>query len=102
MGIVESPITLLKKHELAFDEIGNEAEQAPTRTKVFAEIKSIMSNEYYSAAQIGFKAAYRFDIFFADYQGQEQVEYQGSVYDIYRSFLNEKTDKYELYCKEKD
>ncbi len=80
------------------DKIGNQIKKE-TRYSVFAEEKSVQSNEFFKAAAIDLKASKMFEIYLADYCKQRQAEdEEGNRYDIYRTFV--KGDKIELYCSE--
>lgn len=80
------------------DKIGNQIKKE-TLSCVFAEEKSVQSNEFFKAAAIDLKASKMFEIYSADYCKQRQAEdEEGNRYDIYRTFV--KGDKIELYCSE--
>ncbi|HAH93693.1 MAG TPA: phage head-tail adapter protein [Dielma fastidiosa] len=80
------------------DKIGNQIKKE-TRSRVFAEEKSVQSNEFFKAAALDLKASKMFEIHIADYNKQRQVEdEEGNRFDIYRTFV--KGDKIELYCSE--
>ncbi|PXX74652.1 phage head closure protein [Dielma fastidiosa] len=68
--------------------------------KVFAEICSVGSNEFYKAAVNGLKASRVFKVFYADYKEEDMVQFGGKCYAVYRTYYDEKTDLYELYCNE--
>lgn len=67
---------------------------------LFAEICSVGSNEFYKAAVNGLKASRVFKVFYADYKEEDMVQFDGKFYAVYRTYYDEKTDRYELYCNE--
>lgn len=80
------------------DKIGNQIKKE-TRSQVFAEEKSVQSNEFFKAAALDLKASKMFETHVTDYHEQRQAEdEEGNRFDIYRTFV--KGDKIELYCSE--
>lgn len=69
-----------------------------TRRKVFANVKSVTSTEFFSAGQIGLSPEYRFTMFGPDYAGERIVEYNGVRYAVYRVY-QATTDTLELYVQ---
>lgn len=67
---------------------------------VFARVSSISYKEFYEAGRSGLNPAYRMSLFFADYEGEEIVEYKGNTYSIYRTYQTD-TDILELYVERK-
>lgn len=56
------------------------------RMDVIAEISSISQSEFMDAGQIGLKPDLRFEIWTAEYDGQENVEMDGIRYSVYRTY----------------
>ena len=86
-------ITLIGK-SYTEDEIG---QQIPTETvkKVFAYIRDVSQTE--SARPIeGLTPSKVFDVYVTEYNGEEDVEYKGIRYRIYRTYLNDDS-RMELY-----
>lgn len=79
------------------DDIGNDIETLQKRD-VFAEVLSITQAEFFAAAQAGIRPEYKFKIWAGEYDGENHVEYNGILYDIYRSYKLEDS-RMELYCK---
>lgn len=69
-----------------------------TRRKVFANVKSVTSTEFFSAGQIGLSPEFRFTMFGPDYAGERIVEYNGVRYAVYRVY-QATTDTMELYVQ---
>lgn len=70
-------------------------------TSVFAEVDPVGRNEYEAAGQMGMKAQYKFTVWAAEYNGQEEVEYDGKRLSIYRTYGARRDDKTELYTAER-
>ena len=70
-------------------------------TSVFAEVDPVGRNEYEAAGQMGMKAQYKFTVWVAEYNGQEEVEYDGKRLSIYRTYGARRDDKTELYTAER-
>lgn len=59
----------------------------PTQTEVFAEIRSVKMNEYYTALNDGIQPEYIFHLTdYADYDGQKTILYEGTYYDVVRTY----------------
>ena len=56
------------------------------RLDVIAEISSITQSEFMDAGQIGLKPDLRFEVWTAEYNGQENVEMDGTRYSVYRTY----------------
>ena len=69
-----------------------------TKRKVFANVKSVTSTEFFSAGQIGLSPEFRFTMFGPDYAGERIVEYNGVRYAVYRVY-QATTDTMELYVQ---
>lgn len=74
-------------------------EVTETRREVLAEIESISQSEYFSAQDSDLNPEYRFRVFFADYNGEKIVEFEGERFAVYRTFRN--FDRVELYTERK-
>lgn len=80
--------------------VGNSADE-DVRTAVFAEVDPVGRDEYEAAGQRGMKAEYKFTVWAAEYDGQEEVEYNGRRLSIYRTYGARSDDKIELYAAER-
>lgn len=78
------------------DEVGH-FKKEQVKKEVFVEITSISSKEFASASTVGEKPEKRALLFYGDYDGETKIEIEEVVYQIYRTFFNEKTEKIELY-----
>jgi len=75
-----------------------------TKTKtsrdVFCSVESVSRDEFFEGGRNGFNPQYRITMFFGDYQNEEEVEYNGVAYGVYRTY-RAKTDIIELYVERK-
>ncbi len=76
------------------------AEGKEEKTDVFAEISSVGQAEFFSAAQIGFKAEMRLSVRTEDYEGQTLVIVKHRRYAIYRTYMKD-NGKTELYLTDR-
>ena len=70
-------------------------------TSVYATVDPVGRDEFNSAGQMGMKAEYKFTIWAAEYDGQDEVEYNGKRLSIYRTYGARRDDKMELYVAER-
>ena len=68
--------------------------------QVFCSVQSITQTEFFEAGRNGLNPAFKFTIFFDDYENEPMVEYKGLTYSVYRTYLR-KTDTLELYVERK-
>ena len=80
--------------------VGDSAEE-DARTEVFAEVDPVGRDEFEAAGQNGMKAEYKFTVWAAEYDGQEEVEYDGQRLSVYRTYGARRDDKTELYTAER-
>lgn len=80
--------------------VGNSADE-DVKTAVFADVEPVGRGEYEAAGQQGMKAEYKFTVWAAEYDGQEEVEYKGRRLSIYRTYGARSDDKTELYAAER-
>ena len=71
-----------------------------SKRQIFCEVESVTATEFFEGGRNGLKPEYRFIVFFADYQGEQTVNYNGIAYSVYRTF-KAKNDKLELYVERK-
>lgn len=69
-----------------------------TRKKVFAQVDSVTSSEWFEGGRNGLNPEYRFTIFVGDYGGEEIAEYNGNRYAIYRTYIG-RNEMIELYVE---
>lgn len=71
-----------------------------TATEVFCQVDSVTRAEFFAGGENGLRPEYRFTLFFGDYSGETEVEYNGVVYSIYRTYYG-RGDTVELYAERK-
>lgn len=80
------------------DQLGNEVANEIKR-EVYSEVNTVTQSEFFAAENTELNPEYRFTVFFADYEGEEIVEYKSSRYVIYRTYRT--GDNLELYVERK-
>ena len=81
------------------DDLGRWIE-AVQKHQVYCQVQSISQSEFFDAGRNGLNPAYKFVVFFGDYNNEPMIEYKDETYSIYRTY-HTKTDKLELYCERK-
>lgn len=69
-------------------------------TDVYCNVQSVTASEFFDGGRNGLNPEYRFTIFYADYEGEKTVEFQGKRYGVYRVY-HARTDEMELYVERK-
>lgn len=77
----------------------NQQIKVPTRTEIYVNEQSVGQAEFFNAGEQGFKAELSLSTALVDYDGQDSIEYEGKVYDIYRTF--KRGDRIVMYLKSK-
>ncbi len=67
---------------------------------VFGQLSSVTANEFFAGGQNGFSPEFRIVMFAPDYQGEQNLEIDGEVYSIYRTYFA-KNDMIELYVEKR-
>lgn len=73
--------------------------QQQARTEVFVDVRSAKRSEFYAARQSGTKIDLVFLVRAVDYNGEEQIEYDGKTYAVVRAYTKA-GEIYELNCTE--
>lgn len=91
-------ISLISK-TYTIDSVGN---PIPTATKrdVFAVMSSINQSEFYEAGQQGLRPNACYAVRLTEYNGEDELEYDGKRYTIYRTY-NRVDGRVELYVTER-
>ena len=89
--------TLISK-TYSYDEIG-QAIEAESETEIFVSERSITRQEWVEAGRVGLNPSIELVTPFMNYSDQEEVEYNGTRYSIYRTYKN--GDNIELYLEKK-
>lgn len=72
-----------------------------TERKVFAEVSSVGQSEWFEGGRNGLNPEYRFRMFVYDYNGESLVKYNGTVYSIYRTYVD-RNELIELYAEKRE
>lgn len=91
-------ISLLKS-SYTQDEIGQWSEEQ-TKTDVFGIVSSVTMSEFYQAGLQGFKPEFRIAIWMTEYNDEENLEYKGKIFTIYRTYRRD-DGRIELYVTER-
>lgn len=67
---------------------------------VFVNVKSVTRQEFFEAGQAGMQPQYVFTMFGPDYEDEKIVEYKGTRYAVYRTYLKT-SDDIEVYVEER-
>lgn len=91
-------------HELALisqtiteDEIGNQI-PVETRKTILCKVKSVGRSEFYGAATAGLRPERVFVIHGYEYEGEQEVEFQGERYRVVRTY-SVSFEETELTCE---
>ena len=68
--------------------------------EVMCYVDSVTRSEFFDAGRNGLNPEFVFRMFFADYEGESILEYNGNRYGIYRTY-NNASDEVELYAERK-
>lgn len=81
------------------DVIGQWIEEV-TKTEIYAIVESVTMSEFYQAGMQGMKPEYKMTIWLPEYNGAENLEYNGKTYSIYRTYRRA-DGRIELYVTER-
>lgn len=92
-------LVYLIKQQYHVDMIGQQVKDTPIRHKIYANRRSIGSNEFFKAGQMGLKPSFSIKILKQEYDDEENVEIDGIEYSVYRTYAYD--DIIQLYLTEK-
>ena len=69
------------------------------KRQVFCDVRSITRAEWYDAGRNGFKPDLSFVMFAPDYHGEDEIEFEGHKYSVYRTYIGQ-NESIELYCQD--
>lgn len=78
------------------DELGRFFSKKEKR-QVLCKVRSVSFSEFFNAGRNGLNPALEFLVFSGDYNGEQEAEYRGQVYSVYRTYKN--GDYTELYVQ---
>lgn len=90
----------LLKEKTEYDEIGQPVDTVTDKRLVFAQYRSIARAEWFEAGRNGFNPNITFVVNAFDYHGESIVQWNGSLYGVYRTYIA-RNEKVELYCEKK-
>ena len=94
-----SDVVTLVSYTAAQDDYGV-WKKTKTEKDVYCSVDSVTRAEFFEGGRNGFNPEYRITMFFGDYDGEEEVVYNGKAYGVYRTYKG-KTDEIELYVERK-
>ena len=83
------------------DSIGNDTITSETRHKCYAKPQSIRTNEFYSAVEVGLTPSIEFVIKRLNYDGEEEVEWNNTRYQVIRTIDPKNKFDIVLVCAKK-
>lgn len=82
-------IAYLCEITVSYDDVGNTIETIK-KTQVFVKPQSIRMKEFYQLAEVGMKADFTLVLAdYYDYHDEKIVEYNGTMYDVVRTYRRE-------------
>ena len=81
------------------DEIGQFKETTRKRL-VYGNVSSVTASEFFAGGQNGYKPELRITMFAPDFMGEQNLELDGQVYSIYRTYQG-RNDTLELYLEKR-
>lgn len=88
----------LIRKSYSYDSIGQPIEIEEVR-EVFVELSSITRQEWTEAGRMGFNPSIRLVTPFSNYDDEDEVEFHGKRYSVYRTFIS--GDNIEIYLEKK-
>lgn len=73
-------------------------ENVPVKRDVFAQVDSVTRTEFFEGGRNGLNPELMFTMFFADYNNEKTVLYNGEPFSVYRVYHG-RTDTIELYVE---
>lgn len=96
-----SEIIYLISETEGVDEIGNVITASSVKTKCYAKVQSVRTNEFYNAVEVGLTPSIEFVIKKLNYSGEDLIEWNGNKYQVIR--IVEPKNKFDivLVCSKK-
>lgn len=92
-----SSIAYLVATEWTQDAYGVQHETTSER-KIYVQVDSVSLSEFFEGGRSGLNPELRFTAFRFDYNGEEEIKYNGKYYRIYRTYFG-RNDTIELYAE---
>ena len=94
-------IAYLIKKILKKDGIGQFIQSDEKKVRIFVTVNSVSRNEWFEAGRNGFRPEISMRTAFVNYNGEDEVEYNGGRYAVYRTYRIAESDDIELYLQKK-
>lgn len=95
--MVRTNILSLVSKQYETDSIGNQIPVETIRT-VYCAAVSVSQSEFFRGGEQGLQPSHKFILFRYDYGGEDEVEFEGQRYIVYRTYADE-SDNIELYVQ---
>lgn len=93
-------IYLISKTE-GMDDIGNDVVISSNSNKCYAKAQSVKTNEFYSAIEVGLTPSMEFVIKRLNYNGEDEIEWNGTRYSVIRTIDPKNKFDIVLVCSKK-
>lgn len=91
----------LRKATVTTDQVGNEV-RTYSEKEVFCKARSVTRSEFYDAAQAGLRPSIVLTLATRlDYEGEEEVTFEGRTYGVIRTYWTDASDEIELTLEER-
>ena len=94
-------IIYLHKIVREMDSIGNDLPSSETNVKCYAKAQSVKTNEFYSAVEVGLTPSVEFVIKKLNYNGEEEITWNGTRYQVIRTIEPKNKFDIVLVCAKK-
>lgn len=96
-----SEIIYLIQEVIGADDIGNQVTALSSSNKCYAKVQSVRTNEFYNAIEVGISPSIEFVIKKLNYHGENEIEWNGTRYEVIR--IVEPKNKFDivLVCSKK-
>ena len=83
------------------DTIGQRIPESETRMEIFVTVESVSRREWSDAGKNGLNPEIKIVTAAINYSGENEMEYNGVRYSVYRTYHPTDTDRIELYLERK-
>lgn len=93
---MDDVLTLISANSWEIDNVGNQI-AATSKREVWARLESVSRAEFAAGGEQNLKPELMAVVCQFDYEGEEEAEYNGNKYRIYRTYAPLDSDRIELY-----
>ena len=93
---MDDVLTLISADSWEIDNVGNQI-AATSKREVWAKLESVSRAEFAAGGEQNLKPELMAVVCQFDYEGEEEAEYNGNKYRIYRTYAQLDSDRIELY-----